>query len=296
MTLPRRKIQFLLMAVVLGVFFVTSRPACADAYNFAHFNYPGSFLTLALGINNNGDIWGQLGEPYETQFLYQNGNYSLFPGIVYVSNNGMILFNSPSGPAILFNEQVTLLNVPGPVTAINNNGTVLVPGGFVKNAVFTSVKYPGAVGTTVSGINDLDEVVGTYVGSDNRLHGFIYKDGVYTSFDFPVAWTSVHVLGINNNGEIVGNYLGSPVAIIHGFTYENGSYQSFDAFPPVGGGDATIPAGINDFGEIAGTKSPEVGGPQSFVATPVPVPEPGTLSLIGIGLMVIAGAARRRMC
>jgi uncharacterized membrane protein len=258
------------------------------------FNYPGSSLTIARGINNNGDIFGQLGEPFETQFLYQNGTYSLFPGIVDVNNNGMILFNSPLGPAIFFNEQVTLLNVPGSpsIIAFNDTGTLLVSGGFVKHGIFTPVSYPGATSTTVSGMNDLDEVVGSY-NSGNSSHGFLYKDGVYTTIDFPGPVSSNHAIAINNNGEIVGSYLGFNPTGIHGFTYENGNYQSFDAFNSFGGGNATVPTEINDFGVISGILFPESGGNRSFVATLVP--EPGTLGLLGMGLMIAAGAVRRHL-
>ena len=102
MKLPRRKNLSLMIVGALGVLFANSRTACADAFNYAVFAYPGSTLTEAQGINNSGDIVGGLGEPFETGFLYQDRNYSLFPGIVSISNNGMILFNSPSGPAIIF--------------------------------------------------------------------------------------------------------------------------------------------------------------------------------------------------
>jgi hypothetical protein len=294
MRLPQTKLHILFAVIALGVFVANSRPAYADAYTFTVFNYPGSFLTGVLGINNNGDTFGYLGEPFETQFLYQNGIYSLFPGIVDVNNQGAVLFNSPSGPAILFDDVVTPVSAPGPVVAFNSNGSILVSGGFVKKGVFYPVNYPGSTSTTVTAINDLDEVVGTYSDSNGR-HGFLYKHGVYTSFDFPAGWINVRVIAVNNNDEIVGNYQSfDPMAIIHGFTYENGNYQSFNAFNSAGPGDATIPTGINDFGEISGTTAPEVGAPRSFVATPVP--EPGTLGLVGSGLMAIAGAVRRRMC
>ncbi len=296
MTLLRRKVQLLLTVAALGVLFASSRPACADEFNFTVFSYPGSSLTLSRGINNNGDILGTLGEPFETDFLYQNGNYSLFPGIVDINDKGMILFNSPSGPAIFFNEQVTPLSVPGSLVAFNNNGTVLVSGGYVKGGTFYPVNCPGAVSTTVSDINDLDEVVGSYIGPGNISHGFLYKDGVYTTIDFPGGIFS-HVYGINNNGEIVGNYFVSNEIVgtpgIQGFIYQDGNYEVFDAFNSHSQETATTPQGVNDFGVITGTQTegPLGSGAVSFIATPVP--EPGTVGLVGIGLMVIAGAVRR---
>jgi len=293
MTLLRREVYFLLMAVVLGVVFASSGTACADEFNFTLFRYPGASLTFAQGINNNRDLFGVVGEPFETGFLYQNGNYSLFPGIVDINDKGMILFNSPSGPAIFFNEQVTPLNVPGSIVAFNNNGTVLLSSGFVKGGVFYSVYYPGSSSTAISGINDLDEVVGSY-SAGGTTHGFLYKDGAYTTIDFPGS-TFSHAYATNNNGEIVGNYFASNETVgtpgIQGFIYQNGSYETFDAFNFHSQEAATEPMGINDFGVITGGQFDGPNGMHaSFVATPVP--EPGTLGLLGVGLMAIAGAVR----
>jgi hypothetical protein len=100
MKLLRRKNLSLMIVGALGVLFANSRTACADAFNYVPFAFPGADITFAQGINNSGDIVGVAAEPFDSGFLYQGGNYGLFPGIVSISNNGMILFNSPSGPAI----------------------------------------------------------------------------------------------------------------------------------------------------------------------------------------------------
>jgi hypothetical protein len=57
---------------------------------------------------------------------------------------------------------------------------------------------------------------------------------------------------------------------------------------------ATIPSGINDFGVITGYQADGLlRGNHSFVATPVP--EGGTLGLVGTGLMMMAGVVRWRL-
>ena len=190
MALLRRIVHFLMGVVVLGVLVASSRAANADQFNFTLFSYPGASLTFAQGINNNGDVFGTVGEPFDSRFLFQNGNYSLFPGIVDINDRGMILFNSPSGPAIFSNGQVIPLNVPGSIIAFNNTGTVLVSGGYVKNSVFYPVSYPGATSMTPRGINDLDEIVGSYTLPQSNPHGFLYKDGAFTTIDFPGAATA----------------------------------------------------------------------------------------------------------
>ncbi len=293
MPLLRRIVRFLMGVVVLGVLVANSRPVFADQFNFTVFAYPGASLTFAQGINNNGDIFGITGEPFETGFLYQNGSYGLFPGIVDVNDLGMVLVNTSSGPGIFFHGNFTPLSVPGSVIAFNNTGTVLVSGGYVKNGVFYPVSYPGAASTILRGINDLDEIVGSYNGS----HGFLYKDGAYTPIDFPGAITS-GANAINNNGEIAGNYFVSNEIVgalgIQGFIYQDGNYETFDAFNFHSPETATEPTGINDFGVITGIQFDGPNGAYaSFVATPVP--EPGTLGLLGIGLMMTAGAVRQHL-
>ena len=292
MTLLRRKVQLLLTVAALGVLFASSRTACADAFNYAVLAYPGSTLTFATGINNSGDIVGGLGEPFETGFLYQDGNFRLFPGIVDINNNRMILFNSPLGPAIFFNEMITPVNAPGGVIAINNKLSVLVSGGLQSGSTFYPVNFPGSVSTTLSGINDLDEVVGSYRDSKGT-HGFLYSAGVYTTIDFPGAISS-DAYAINNNGQIVGNYFINQVVGIQGFIYKNGDFETFAAFDLHSPETETVPQGINDFGEITGYQFESLGNRTvSFVATPVP--ESGTLGLVGTGLMMITAAVRRRL-
>lgn len=293
MTLFRRKIQALLV-IALGVLFAHSRPACADAFNFVPFAFPGAAITYAQGINNSGDIVGIAAEPFDSGFLYQNQNFQLFPGIVSISNNGMILATSASGPYIFSGGNSTPLNASGQqVLAINNSGTVLLTTGYLTGSTIHPVSFPGATSTSLRGINDLGEIVGSYTGAGNVSHGFLYDAGVYTTIDFPGAISST-AYAINNNGDIVGNYfVGHAPVGTQGFLYEGGSFQTFDAFNFFSDETATVPTGINDYGEITGYQFESLaGGTESFVATPVP--ETGTLILVGTGLTMMAGVVRRR--
>lgn len=67
------------------------------------------------------------------------------------------------------------------------------------------VIFPGATATTVYGINDSNEVVGTYVAPDGSNHGFFGPlGGSYTSFDAGPNGTSARA--INDGGAITGTY------------------------------------------------------------------------------------------
>ena len=48
---------------------------------------------------------------------------------------------------------------------------------------YTTIDFPSAISTTAYGINDNDQIVGTYVDSLSRQHGFLLSGGTYTTVD-----------------------------------------------------------------------------------------------------------------
>jgi uncharacterized membrane protein len=86
--------------------------------------------------------------------------------------------------------------------------------GGVKTAVadvqysFTTIDVPGSVRTGAAGINDSDQIVGSY--SDGTTdHGFLDTAGSFTTIDVPGA-SSTSASGINDSGQIVGGYSDKP--------------------------------------------------------------------------------------
>lgn len=66
-------------------------------------------------------------------------------------------------------------------------------------AAKTTIDYPNAVATAVSGINDSGMMLGIYFTSDGSEHSFLYDGHNFTSFDYPGAvWTEA--AGINQAG------------------------------------------------------------------------------------------------
>ena len=109
---------------------------------------------------------------------------------------------------------------------------------------------PGSTFTSVSGMNNSGQMVGTYQDSAG-LHSFLRSsDGVtYTTINFPGA-SRTTVAGINNLGQVVGGYTNGGAT--HGFLRgADGTFTSFDA--PQATPD-TSPSAINDRGEIVGTR------------------------------------------
>jgi probable HAF family extracellular repeat protein len=80
----------------------------------------------------------------------------------------------------------------------------------------------GVNGTAATGINNLGQIVGYYLDSNNFQHGYLYSNGTYVTLDDPLGSHGTVATGINDSGQIVGFYL-------------DGS----SPFPPVWGSSAT---------------------------------------------------------
>ena len=115
---------------------------------------------------------------------------------------------------------------------------------------FISFDYPGATSTRASGINADGMVVGQYLDSAGKQHGFFLFGGSFTTIDYPNA-VATGALGINSQGDIVGQYTadtsGDPAAI-HGFLLQAGNFTALN----VPGRLGMIAARINDAGQITG--------------------------------------------
>jgi uncharacterized membrane protein len=116
---------------------------------------------------------------------------------------------------------------------------------------FTSIDFPGAVLTNAQGITPGGDIVGTYIDTSGKQHGFLSSNGNFTSIDFPGATVTV-ARGIAPDGDIVGSYSASvgtqPPATIHGFLLSHGNYSEVQ-FP---GHLGTIAQRIMPNGDILG--------------------------------------------
>jgi hypothetical protein len=109
---------------------------------------------------------------------------------------------------------------------------------------FTRIDFPGATETDAQGINDSDQIVGTYDEAIGQSHGYLLDGGSFTSIDVPGAGIT-EATDINNGGQIVGTFSARG---FHGFLLDSGTFTSID----VPGARFTNAAGINDAGQIVG--------------------------------------------
>jgi hypothetical protein len=103
--------------------------------------------------------------------------------------------------------------------AIDNSGDIAgfyttaagVTDGFVKDGRhFTDLAFPGAASTMALGVNNGNEVVGTYTvgtGSSAVMHGFTWTPSRgFATVDDPNGVGATTINGVNNHGDLVGFY------------------------------------------------------------------------------------------
>ena len=119
--------------------------------------------------------------------------------------------------------------------------------------------------TDAIGINKAGTIVGVYLGSDKKYHGFVRSGTVCTPVDVSGA-TETFVTGVNDAGTIVGYYRDSN-GTYHGFV-QNGAkgthYHDIDY--PGANNYGTHAHGINNAGTVVGWYNGSSSG-RGFVAT-----------------------------
>ncbi len=223
-----RQTKIYLFAFIL--LFGVNEKILAQTSDFTTINFPGSVETIAMGVNNAGDVVG----------IYYSDSSTAHG---FRLNNGIFTAINFPGASDTY---ATGINSAGDIAGDYSDGNT-TRGYKLSNGVFTVFSAPSAVNTLVEGINDSGEIVGTY-SDGSKDHGFKLKNGIFTIIDFPGS-NSTSVNGINNAGDIVGTYLMNGIPTIErGFKLSNGVFTVIN-FP---GSFYTYARGINSAGDIVG--------------------------------------------
>jgi probable HAF family extracellular repeat protein len=130
--------------------------------------------------------------------------------------------------------------------------TFAVALGFVQQAhayTFTILNIGAQAFTQANGINESDEVVGTFIGVKGLFEGFRRDTkGAISEFSVPNA-SATSANGINNSGQIVGFFVDASGHTRGFLRHTNGTFTTID----VPGAIQTQAFGINALGEIVGT-------------------------------------------
>jgi uncharacterized membrane protein len=186
-----------------------------------------------MGINDSGQI---VRSADRDGFIATNGDYVVvdvppgprFTGTAFsgISNAGQVV--GYYTPYHYFSMDV--------ITYSDNGFTML---GFVNSV--------GSALRSVAGINNLNQVVGTYDGGGvGGTHGFLYVNGAVSQIDVPGA-LATGATGINDRGQIVGSFIDSS-GLRNGFLDTDGAFTTI----AVPGASSTEVLGINDRGDVVG--------------------------------------------
>jgi len=182
-----------ILAALFLVAMLTYVPtAKADDPHFTTIDYPGAGLTVANGVNENGQIVG-------------------FYRMALPSGLG------PFRGFLLSDGQFTTIHVQGATRShaygINNAGDIVgdyvlngVTYGFLLRAGTTqpqTIQYPGATFTDSWGIDDQERVTGGFNDAQNNTRAYVWQNGTFTILQ-ESATVSTYTHGLNARGEVVG--------------------------------------------------------------------------------------------
>lgn len=130
-------------------------------------------------------------------------------------------------------------------------------------------------------INENGDVLGGSTdGSDTTLQIFTSQGELLT-----IGGASYRRPSFNNRWEIVGAGYSSPAF----FQDKTGRYELSSLVSNLDGFEILVPTDINDSGYIAGYGKTKGGQVTAFIlSVSNPIPEPGTLSIFGAGIVLIA--------
>jgi hypothetical protein len=188
-----------------------SRASCT----FHTFSLPSSPQIFVNGVNDYGTVVGAAN--------FGNREAPQFKAFIHYSNGNTTYWLPSGAKSSGFGGRNDSGVTTGAYVDSSNQRHVFL----LKGSTLTPISSPA--GANPLGINKYNSVVGNYVDSSAKTHGFKrYSNGSTIHLNYPGA-TATFANGINDAGGIVGFYFGSDGAE-HGFIYHNGAWAKLQ-FP-----------------------------------------------------------------
>jgi probable HAF family extracellular repeat protein len=219
--------------------FVVNRPY-THGRDFRWQNFPGSVQTQVVAVNAKGMTAGFYvrHDGANVGFVRWNNHWisvayprtprkNAFNQLLGINDNGIAtgFYNDAKGNShgYLYNvrtRQFFLLRLPVRTTSIIvtgiNNQNVIV--GFfvtgrttvafvIKNGVFHQLSFGGKTNTQALGVNATGSVVGSFVDTAGKMHGFLWTSTGLHQIDSPWGKGGTLINGLNNNGILVGFFI-----------------------------------------------------------------------------------------
>ena len=233
-----KRFRFLAMSMISAVLATLS---IASAQTYTTIDFAGATATTLNGGPN----------PRGTSV----GSYTDTSGVTHgftLTAHGV--FTSFDAPGSTFTTP-NFISPQGVIVGSYNDAGSVSHGFILDRRKYTTLNFPGAAGTTLTGLNPSGEMSGFYcsdpacgtTGNASTNHSFVVsKKGVFTSFDPPGAVSST-ASTVNPSGAVVGAYLDSG-GVTHGYLRYHGMFTTID-FP---GAIFTFAGGNNPKGDIVG--------------------------------------------
>src|SRR5579872_1635777 len=169
------------------------------AGNFTRIDFPGAENTFAIKISSTGQVVGCYhhqnadfavsGGGTMHGYVYQNGSYQSFP-VPGTMHNGI----TPDGRIIVG----VWFPTPAEFHAYK-----------VQDGVYALLELPSyVVLSDARDVNPSGEIVGYFLDSSGKHHGFLLTRAGFTTIDFPGANVALtNAWGIDPEGNIVGIYI-----------------------------------------------------------------------------------------
>ena len=233
MNASRRRYVIALCLVGNAMVFASAVPQ----YTFSTVDVPvelGAFAS-AYGLNNAGVIVGNFVtvDGNLDGFLVENGHFTdvTVPGVTSDSRGAL-------------NDVNDLGEAVGGFTDNDGNSHAFIRYRHGEFELLPDV--PGAVLAEATAINNRGEIIGFYFDAGFVPHGFMFRDGVYTFYDYPGSSRTL-LTRINDRGQITGIRLDTD-GHRRGFVLQDGVTTTID----VPGSRNTRTGGINNQGHIVG--------------------------------------------